>query len=334
MLNKRKILILGGTEFVGRQLVDSLLRDTNNELFLFNRGRTNPGLFPQAKHIVGDRETDDIQKISDQKWDYVIDFSCYFPHVLEQTLNCLNTDVKKYIFISTISVYAFAECDLDAGIYEDSAKKNYQDVTLTDSMKYYGERKMACEDILKGWKGLNWTILRPSIIYGAYDPTDRLYYWMKKIKDRNVVIVPNGGERSITLTYARDFVKMIETQLNAKPSHEAYNCTTHSPTTFSQILQIIRDNIEGDTQYVAVGFDELLQEGIKLTQAFPLCFSIDLRIDSAKVMKQSSIVLTPFAESIKLTIQHYQAMNWRPCSVGLKNDLEDALLNRISERRF
>ena len=78
-MTKEKILILGGTEFVGRLLVGALLQNPNYEIYLFNRGKTNPHLFPEVKKIIGDRETDDIKKIQTENWDYIIDFSSYFP---------------------------------------------------------------------------------------------------------------------------------------------------------------------------------------------------------------------------------------------------------------
>ena len=83
-MNKPKILILGGTSFIGRNLVEQLIQQDQYQLTLFNRGQTNNHLFPNLNFIQGDRNTDDILQIGNQNWDYVIDVSCYFPDSLQQ----------------------------------------------------------------------------------------------------------------------------------------------------------------------------------------------------------------------------------------------------------
>jgi len=140
---KNKILILGGTEFVGRQLVEDLSKDSSIELYLFNRGKTNADLFPKVQRIIGDRETKDIEQLRQHQWDYIIDFSSYFPQSLSNTLEVINQDVKKYIYISTISVYDFPQYDGQSKIEETFPRNAYTEEQLLapDSKKYYGETK-------------------------------------------------------------------------------------------------------------------------------------------------------------------------------------------------
>src|SRR5262245_25524210 len=99
-----KILILGGTKFLGRHLVDAALA-AGHEVTLFNRGKTNPNLFPQVETILGDREQD-IEKLSGREWDAVIDVAGYLPRIVRLSAIGLEKSVKRYVFISSLSVYA------------------------------------------------------------------------------------------------------------------------------------------------------------------------------------------------------------------------------------
>ena len=101
----KKVLILGGTQFIGRNLVERLLEMDNFDITLFNRQETQVDLFPEVKKIKGDRETNDINQIAKESWNFVIDLSCYYPNWLKNTLTCLSDNLEKYILISTCSVY-------------------------------------------------------------------------------------------------------------------------------------------------------------------------------------------------------------------------------------
>jgi 2'-hydroxyisoflavone reductase len=100
----KKILILGGTGFVGRILTEELIK-AGNPPVLFNRGKRNAGIFPEIRKITGDRLTDDIKQIANESWDTVIDFSCMFPDNLDEITEMLNGKLSRYIFVSTASVY-------------------------------------------------------------------------------------------------------------------------------------------------------------------------------------------------------------------------------------
>lgn len=100
-----KLLIIGGTKFLGRHIVESAIKK-GHEVTLFHRGQTNPGLFDDVTNIYGDREKrEDLQKLGDQEWDAVIDTCGYKPSTVSKSLDALNGCTKKYVFISTISVY-------------------------------------------------------------------------------------------------------------------------------------------------------------------------------------------------------------------------------------
>ena len=327
---KKKILILGGTEFVGRQLVEELIKDQTNEIYLFNRGVTNPDLFPTIKRIIGDRETSDIEKINQYKWDYIIDFSSYFPNSLRQTILQINKDVKKYIYISTISVYSFQTYDQTFEITEEFPKRNYEENQLTEpSLKYYGEKKSACEDVLNDADWLNTIILRPSIIYGKYDPTDRLYYWLERIKKNRKIIVPAGGEHKISLTYSADLVKIIINCLHEDVSNGTYNCVTHKPMKIIDILHLIKNLLLSNNEFKSINQKKLKEEGLSAND-FPFWFGGHIMFDNSKIEQASKIAFTPFNESIESTIDYYDKRGWPLPNSGLPYEEEEKLIGKFN----
>ena len=101
----RKLLILGGTNFLGRHFIENIIDRKDLDITLFNRQKTNQHLFPTLKKIKGDRETNEISGILNTNWDIIVDFSSYFPDSLEYLIHQLKGKVKRYIFISTVSVF-------------------------------------------------------------------------------------------------------------------------------------------------------------------------------------------------------------------------------------
>jgi 2'-hydroxyisoflavone reductase len=205
----KKILILGGTQFIGRNLVEKLQGNDHYEITLFNRQQTNSSLFADTKKIKGDRETADIKQLTGVYWDYIIDLSGYYPDSLNILLNTLKGQVGRYIFMSTLSAYQLDDEQLKASIPECGATSSCDQYQHTDNtMATYGPRKAECERILLQTDWLDKIILRPSIIYGKYDHTDRFYYWLYRSHSQQPVIIPDSTDK-ITLTYVGDLVNII-----------------------------------------------------------------------------------------------------------------------------
>src|SRR6476661_8405787 len=174
-----KILILGGTKFLGRHLVDAALA-AGHEVTLFNRGKTNPTLFPNIETILGDREHD-LEKLSNRQWDTAIDVAGYVPRVVRLSAQALEKNVKRYIFISSISVYQdFNKAGMDesypVGKLEDESVEEITGET-------YGPLKALCEKAVQETFGGDGSLIgRPGLIVGPYDPTDRFTYWPMRVK--------------------------------------------------------------------------------------------------------------------------------------------------------
>lgn len=320
-----KILILGGTEFVGRQLVEQLLEQGEYEVYLFNRGKTNPNIFPKANHIIGDRETDDVEKINQHRWDFVVDFSSYFPGSLQRTLDNINRDVKKYIYISTISVYSMTEYDGQTPLKEDCALKIYKPSQLTEpSLKFYGEKKVACEDIINQTEWLSAIVLRPSVIYGKFDPTNRLYYWIDRIRNRNNLILPQHGDYQISLTYALDLIETIMLGLKGSLKAGAYNCVADQPFHFRETLGLIRSTLKTDCTFVPADIDWLRSKGLS-GKDFPLWYGASILVDNSKLRDAAEPSFSSPQNSILQTIEHYKHIGWPTPGVGISYEDEDKL---------
>jgi 2'-hydroxyisoflavone reductase len=166
----KSILILGGTRFIGRVFIEKLLtEELPYKITIFNRGQTNSNLFPEIEQITGDRETEDIEKLGTRDWDYVVDFSGYFPNSLGRLLQILKGRVGRYIYTSTVSVYDLDNAPMDIPLPESTAR-----LVCSPEMRehktdfaYYGQQKAACEEELEvaDWlEKVNMTILTDIII--------------------------------------------------------------------------------------------------------------------------------------------------------------------------
>lgn len=205
-----KILILGGTKFLGCHLVDAALA-AGHEVTLFNRGRTNPTLFPNVETILGDREQD-IEKLSGREWDAVIDVAGYLPRIVRLSAQGVERSVKRYVYISSISAYAdFSKI----GVNESDPLGKLEDESIEEvTGETYGPLKALCEKIVQETYGDRALIIRPGLIVGPYDPTDRFTYWPMRVKRGGDIVTPDRPQTPIQVIDVRDLsefiIKLIE----------------------------------------------------------------------------------------------------------------------------
>jgi 2'-hydroxyisoflavone reductase len=207
-----KLLFLGGTSFLGRATVEAAL-ERGHEVTLFTRGRTNPQLFPAAEKLRGDRAADPLP---DGSWDVVVDTSGYVPSVVRRSAEALRHSVGRYLFVSSISVYA----DLSVGPSEDSGRAELggmPDDELLPTYENYGALKALAEDAVTEAYGARASIVRPGLIVGPHDPTGRFTYWPHRVARGGEFVVPSAREERIQLIDARDLgawlVELCETGL-------------------------------------------------------------------------------------------------------------------------
>jgi 2'-hydroxyisoflavone reductase len=171
-----KILVIGGTSFVGRHIVARAL-ERGHDVTLFNRGKTAPDAFPDTTVITGDRDGD-LSELAEGEWEATVDVCAYVPRQVRSLLERLGERAGHYTFISTISVYSQ---DLpESGFTEDAPLlEPAWDDTLT--MESYGELKVACEQVARELAGDRLLVIRPGYVIGPYDPTHRFTYWVERV---------------------------------------------------------------------------------------------------------------------------------------------------------
>jgi 2'-hydroxyisoflavone reductase len=194
-----RILVLGGTVFLGRHIVEAAL-SRGHEVTLFNRGQSNPGLFPDVETIHGDRERD-LERLARRSWDAVIDTSGYIPRIVSASVTALRGEVPHYTFISTISVYErLPEPRAD----EDTPLDTLPDSSSEDVMAHYGPLKALCEAEVRAVYGDAGLIIRPGLIVGPWDPLDRFTYWAVRVAEGGEVLAPGSPTRQVQVIDARD----------------------------------------------------------------------------------------------------------------------------------
>lgn len=200
-----EILVIGGTQFVGRAIVSELL-NRGHRVTLFNRGKSNPNVFPEADKLVGDRDGG-LEPLRGRSWDAVIDTCGYFPRLVNDSAELLAGRVDHYIFISTISVY---QSLAEPGVDEDSPLATMEDETVEEiTGETYGPLKVLCEVAVERHFPERALIIRPGLITGPFDPTDRFGYWPYRVDLGGEVLVPGRPERPLQHIDVRDLADFV-----------------------------------------------------------------------------------------------------------------------------
>lgn len=200
-----RMLLLGGTGFVGRHITEAALA-AGHDVTLFNRGRTNTGLFDDVPRLVGDRETGDLSALSTGEWDAVVDVNAYTPRRVRESIAALNGRVGHYTFISTVSVYVHGPSKGGAVRVDESAplerlEDPTTEVVTNDS---YGGLKVLCEEEVQAAFGSSATIVRPGIVGGPHDPTDRFTWWVRRAARGGEMLVPDRPDQPVQVVHGRD----------------------------------------------------------------------------------------------------------------------------------
>jgi len=200
-----RLLVLGGTKFLGRTLSEDALA-RGHELTLFNRRRTGPELFPEAKHLRGDRKSD-LSALESRTWDAVVDTSGYVPAEVRASAELLR-ESGRYVFVSSVSVYA----DFSTGPREESATAELGDMPVDELLpdySNYGPLKALSEVEVERVFAERALIVRPGLIVGPYDPTGRFTYWAHRLERGGEILAPGPPERTVQFVDVRDLAAWI-----------------------------------------------------------------------------------------------------------------------------
>ena len=198
------LLVLGGSQFVGRHIVLQAL-ERGHTVTTFTRGQTPDGLPESVTRLHGDRDGQ-LGALNTGTWDACIDVSGYLPRVVRQSAELLHGRVGRYLFISTVSVYAPGERETTT---EDSPLIELEDPATEDIRAAYGGLKVLCERLITGLYGEQATHVRPHIVAGPDDHTKRFTYWPEALAAQSEVLAPGDGSDPVQYIDARDLAAFV-----------------------------------------------------------------------------------------------------------------------------
>lgn len=233
-----KLLILGGTVFLGRHLAEVALA-RGHAITLFNRGQHNADLFPTAEKLHGNRDPAEdggrgLELLRGRRWDAVIDTCGYLPRVVRASAEALAGTAGHYTFISTISVYPHYR---QPGLDEHAPPGTLDDPTIEQvTGATYGPLKALCEAAVQGVFGARTLLIRPGLIVGPHDPTDRFTYWVDRVARGGEVLAPNPPQRHVQFIDVRDLAEWM-VQMVERRAAGCYNATGPAEAlTLAQLL--------------------------------------------------------------------------------------------------
>ncbi len=293
-----KLLILGGTVFLGRHLVQAAL-SRGHTVTLFNRGQHNPELFPQVARLRGDRGGA-LTALRGQAWDAALDTCGYVPRVVRASASALAGSVRHYTFVSSLSVYARLT---DPGVTEAAPLATIADETTEEvTGETYGALKALCERAAEQALPGRALVVRPGLIVGPHDPSDRFTYWPHRMARGGRVLAPGRQERKIQFIDARDLaawvVRMVEGQQTG-----IFNATgIGRPLAMGEFLETCQRVCasEGSLEWVSEKF--LTEQGVQPYTQLPLWIpGADDGVDCTKAIT-AGLVFRPLETTIRETL--------------------------------
>ena len=313
-----KLLILGGTKFLGRHLVEAAL-GRGHEVTLFNRGQLNPELFPEVEKLRGDRDGG-LDALRGRRWDAVVDTSGFSPRVVRDSAALLADAVEHYTFISSCSVYK------DTSV--PGVDESYPVGTLTEEQlreaeslhqselvsapffgEMYGPLKALCERAAEEAMPGRVLNVRAGLIVGPHDYSDRFTYWPRRVADGGDVLAPGDPGRQVQFVDARDLAEWLLRMAEGRRAG-AYNATGPDyALTMGRFLEECRAAAGGDAQFVWVEEKFLLDAGLTPWMEVPLWvpessegmrYFLALNVEKAVA---SGLTFRPVAETARDTLE-------------------------------
>jgi 2'-hydroxyisoflavone reductase len=303
-----RLLVLGGTLFVGRHLVESAL-DRGFEVTLFNRGRTRPDLYHEVEHLRGDRDAGNLDALRERTWDAVVDTSARVPRWVRDSAGLLADRVGHYTFVSSGSVYADTT---RPGTDESAPVHALRDETVEEitSAEVYGGLKALCERAAEEALPGRTLSARAGLIVGPYDPTGRFTYWVHRIARGGDVLVPEPRDQPVQLIHGRDLADWM-LDLAERRQAGVFNATgPETPLTMEGMLEAIREETGNDSRLVWVEERSLLERGVERWSDLPLWLAPGTNPESANFLAvdvsravAAGLRFRPLAQTIRETLE-------------------------------
>ncbi len=300
-----KLLVLGGTQFVGRHLVEAAL-ERGHEVTLFHRGEHGAHLFPEVERLRGDRGRD-LGALAGRRWDAVLDTSAYVPRVARMAAEALRDATDLYLFVSTVSVYA---PDAPLPLREDSPLAGLDDPDAEEvTGDSYGGLKVLCERAVEDALPGRTLTVRPGLIVGPDDYTDRFPYWPRRVAEGGEVLAPGDPGRFWQFVDVRDLgawtVGMVEAGRTGRFNVDG----PRRALTAGEVLDTCREVSGSGAELTWVPEAFLLAQGVEPWTELPFWFpeddaalrgAYDVEVDRAV---EAGLVCRPLADTVRDTLE-------------------------------
>lgn len=300
-----KVLVLGGTGFLGPEIVQALL-DRKHTVTLFNRGRTNKELFPDLERLIGDRAKGDLAALEGREWDACIDVFASQPKWVKATCEKLAKSCKVYAFVSTISVFDdFSKPDIDENGHTFASDPKLDELDRVTN-EAYGAMKVRSEEQVRTYFPETATIVRPGLIVGPGDTSDRFTYWPVRIDHGGQVLAPGEGKDAVQFVDVRDLGNFVA-RLIDEGHVGTYNATGPAgELSLAELLHGCKAATASDVRFTWVDEKWLLEQGVQPFGDLPMWapgaeMAGFMRINCTKA-KSHGLTFRPLAETARDTI--------------------------------
>ncbi len=333
---KLNILILGGTGFLGPHTVRAALA-RGHTVTLFNRGKTNDGLFPELETLYGDRNGN-LEALKGRDWDAVIDTSAYYPRVVRDSAGLLKGHIRQYVLISTVSVYGIFPTP---GMDETAPVDTIEDETVEQvTGETYGPLKALCEKAAEETLPGMVTNIRPGLIVGPGDPTDRFTYWPVRVSKGGEVLAPGDGSTEVQQIDVRDLANFIVHTIERNITGVFNADSPLGQRTMKDLLTTCKTVSGSDATFVWADAEFLEEQGVRPWQDMT-CWSPQEgdyaafgRISNAKAMA-NGLKCRPLSDTVRATLDWWETLPEERRSrlrAGLTPEREEAALLAWHER--
>jgi 2'-hydroxyisoflavone reductase len=294
-----KLLIIGGTLFLGRGVVDAALA-RGHEVTLFNRGKTNADLYPELEQLHGDRDGG-LDILKGRTWDAVVDPSGYIPRIVRASAELLADAVEHYTFISSISVYSAFSPNMD----ESGPVGKLEDETVEQvTGESYGPLKVLCEQAAEAAMPGRVLNVRAGLIVGPHDPTDRFTYWVARVAKGGEVLAPDSPDFLVQYIDVRDLGEWIVRIAEARTAG-IYNATGQ-PVRLGTLLETCQRVSQSGATFTYIDGQFLLEHEVGPWNELPMWLPPDMAaLNMTNVSKAVADGLTfrPIEDTVRATLE-------------------------------
>ncbi|WP_124726798.1 SDR family oxidoreductase [Staphylospora marina] len=343
-----KILIIGGTRFLGRFITREAQR-RGHEITLFHRGRANPGLFPDVENILGDR-VEAIGLLGDRRWDSVIDTCGFVPWAVAPSVRYLKNRTEHYVFVSSISVYAdFSRIGIDESSPVDTLpEKKVEELEREGYGPYgehYGAMKALCERLIDREMPGRALHVRSGLIVGPHDYMDRFPYWIHRVARGGEILAPGHPGQPVQWIDVRDLANWILDMAERRQTGVMNVTGPETPLTMGHILEECRRIAGSEAEFTWVDEEFLLERQVQPWTELPLWLPVNrglsdgekppvgfFRVNIDRAL-QTGLSFRPLSETISDTLQWLNAENKDAFIAGLIPEKERRLLSEWNEKK-